>query len=278
MKSSDLAVALDRPLLMRRMGLEPDPWQIDFLRSTSKRLALLKARQVGGTSVLVARGLHRAAFFEGSTIGVLSPSLRQSCRLLRRIRRAVAHVPHIEATNSAVETLTLSNGSELFAWPGQQPDLIRGDSIDLLLADESAWISDAAFQTVLPMLAVTNGDAVLASSPGGPTGLMFEAWHDTEGEWDRVVVKASDCPRYSPEALAGMRRSLGESGYAQEFECEWREGNDAVFTSREIAEMLGLTFDPDQLPGESELPDDQPADLPTQVVLPDLSDLIASYE
>ncbi len=266
--------AFDPSRLMARMGNPADPWQSRVLRSPSKRVALLKARQVGGSTVLVARGLHRAAYFPGSTVGILSPSLRQSARLLRRIRRALVTTPHVTATNRATNTLTLSNGSEVVAWPGAQPDMIRGDSLDLLLADESAWVLPAAFTATLPMLAVTNGAAVLASSPGGPSGFMFDLWNDDETEWERVTVRASDCPRYSPDALASLRRSLGETGYATEFECEWREGANSVFTADELARILGVDPVPDVLPGEDPLPDDDAEFVPS-LVLPSLSELLS---
>lgn len=242
--------------LFRRLQPEPDPWQVEALRSQGKRRAMLAARQVGKGEVLTAKGLHTAAYRPDAVVGILTPSLRQSCRLLRRIRRALPAVPHVEATNKATTTLTLSNGSEIVAWPGNRPDLIRGDTLDLLLVDEAAWVMEEAFTATLPMLTMAGGDALLASTPGGPDGFLFDVFNDEEKAegWARSFVTADDCPRYTDEAKAELLRTLGETGYAVELMCEWREGADAVFSAAELARILGTDVIPDQLPGEAPLP------------------------
>lgn len=255
-----LADALDAARLLERQGLVPDAWQAAALRSTATRRAMLVARQGGKSTVLVATALHVAAYIPGSTVGILAPTLRQSCLLLRRVRRALPAV-HVEATNHAATVLELTNGSRLVAWPGSRPDLIRGDVLDLLVVDEGAWVPDAAFEVALPMLAMSGGSAVVASTPGGPTGMMHSLFQDPGGSWELTTVPADQITRYAPEALDQLRRDLGETAFAVEFLCEWREGSDAVFTSREIAALLGLQDVPDALPGEAPLPDD--LDIPT---------------
>ena len=45
MLAHDIALALDPCLLMQEAGLEPDPWQESFLRSSSDRQLLLCGRR-----------------------------------------------------------------------------------------------------------------------------------------------------------------------------------------------------------------------------------------
>ena len=249
---------------------EPDPWQVQALRSKAKKQALLAARQTGKGEVLTVAGLACATSRPNAMVGILTPSLRQSCRLLRRIRRALPATPYVTALNRGVETLTLSNGSEIVAWPGNRPDLIRGDTLDLLLADEAAWIEEDAFTATLPMLTMTNGDAIIASTPGGPSGFLFDIFHDDEkGEgWERTLATADDCPRYTEAAKAELRRALGENGYAVEMMCEWREGAETLFTAEELARIFGTGDDPD----DADLPADdyEPA---ARLRLPNFADL-----
>ena len=47
MLAHDIALALDPCLLMQEAGMEPDPWQESFLRSSSDRQLLLCTRQAG---------------------------------------------------------------------------------------------------------------------------------------------------------------------------------------------------------------------------------------
>ena len=62
--------------------------------------------------------------------------------------------------------------------------------------------------------------------------------------------------KLSAETLAELRTTLGEAAYLTEFECEWSEGEDAVFTAAELARILGTDAVPDQLDDELPLPDD----------------------
>lgn len=264
------AATSDPVALFRQMGHTPDPWQVEALRSEDPRRAMLAARQVGKGEVLTTRGLHKAAFTPDAVVGILTPGLRQSCRLLRRIRRALPAVPHVQATNKATTSLTLSNGSEVIAWPGNNPDQIRGDTLDLLLVDEAAWVLPEAFTAALPMLGMSGGAALLASTPGGPDGYLFDVFNDPDkGEgWARSFVTADDCPRYTEQAKAELRRTLGDVAYAVEMMCEWREGADAVFSAAELARILGTELIPDVLPGEAPLPEEGDDWTPSRLVLP----------
>lgn len=250
------AASLDPARTLVAMGRRPDPWQSRALRSAVKRQAFLAARQVGKGETMTAKGLHTAAYTPESVVGIVTPTLRQSCRLLRRIRRALPAAPHVHATNNAAQLLTLSNGSEIHAWPGSRPDLIRGDTLHLLLVDEAAWVPVEAFTATLPMLSMTDGDAVMASTPGGPSGFMYDVFAEEESLWERTKVTADQCPRYSATALAELRRTLGERAYGVEMECAWREAEDALFTADELARILGTERVIDQLPGEAPLPEE----------------------
>lgn len=232
-----------------------DPWQADALRSRSKRQALLAARQTGKGEVLTVAGLACAASRPDQQIGILTPGLRQSVRLLRRIRKALPAVGYVEATNAATTVLVLSNGSEIHAWPGNNPAAIRGESLNLLIVDEAAWVPDDAYAATLPMLGMTDGTAILASTPGGPEGFFFDLYNSDDPEksqgWDLTRITADDCPRYDEATKAELRRALGEAGYAVEMLCQWREGAESLFTAEELARIFGTsTEDDDGLPDD----------------------------
>ncbi len=55
----DLRLALDRPSFARAVGVEPDPWQEDLLRSPSPRVLLNCSRQSGKSTISALIALHR---------------------------------------------------------------------------------------------------------------------------------------------------------------------------------------------------------------------------
>src|SRR5262245_49011878 len=71
--------------LMRDSGLSADPWQAELLRSQSSRTLLLCARQVGKSTATAFMAIREALLTPGSTVLVISPTLRQSGELLRKV-------------------------------------------------------------------------------------------------------------------------------------------------------------------------------------------------
>ena len=81
---TDLALALDPALLMQQCGLPPDPWQANLLRADAPRTLLLCSRQSGKSTVTALLALHQAIYHPGLVL-LLSPSLRQSQELFRKV-------------------------------------------------------------------------------------------------------------------------------------------------------------------------------------------------
>src|SRR5262249_8393043 len=81
----DLARAIDPSTLMEDLGFEPDPSQRNVLRSTHDRILQLCARQCGKSTVTAILGLHAALYQPDSLVLCVSPSLRQSGELFRKL-------------------------------------------------------------------------------------------------------------------------------------------------------------------------------------------------
>src|SRR3954451_651930 len=69
--------------LMRNLGLEPDPWQVEVLEAGHPRLLLNCCRQAGKSTVVALLGLAEAVFVPGTKVLLASRSLRQSAELFR---------------------------------------------------------------------------------------------------------------------------------------------------------------------------------------------------
>ncbi len=59
----DLRNALDRVAFARSLGFEPDGWQLEALRTTSKRVLFNISRQAGKSTVASLLALHEAVHF-----------------------------------------------------------------------------------------------------------------------------------------------------------------------------------------------------------------------
>jgi hypothetical protein len=243
MKLEDwVAFGLDPSLMMKALAMEPDPWQERLLRSTSDRILLLCSRQLGKSTATALLGYHSACFHDEALILLVSRSERQSTLLFEKVRQYHSRLQVVPAAKELALSIKLTNGSEIVALPGD-PDTIRGFSNPfLVIIDEASRVPDGVLTAVVPML--VNGGRLLAlSTPRGKTGFFYEKWTAEDAPWERINAKACDCPRISPERLAEQRETLGERGYACEFENEFLEDTDQVFTESSIEAI----FDDDGL-------------------------------
>jgi hypothetical protein len=235
--------------IMEASGLTPDPWQAEILGSTVARVLMLCARQTGKSTLAACLALS-AALERPSLILLLSPSVRQSQELFRKVlapyRGLKGSVPTHQQSSLRLE---LANGSRIVSLPGTEQTIRGYSGVRLLIIDEAARVPDALYLAVRPMLAVSGGQLVCLSTPFGKRGFFFQEWAAGEG-WHKVKVTAEQCPRISTAFLAEERRSLGDWWYRQEYLCEFSEAIDQVFAYDDIM----AAFNPEVSPLFAEKP------------------------
>jgi Terminase large subunit, T4likevirus-type, N-terminal len=210
----------DAPTIMRESGFEPDDWQIDVLTSQHARVLMNCCRQSGKSTVTAALAVTEA-LHHASLVLLLSPSLRQSQELYRKVRMLyrpqAARVPIVQESALRLE---LCNGARIISLPGSE-ETVRGFSaVDLLCVDEASRVDDALFAAISPMLAISNGRMILLSTPAGQRGFFYQEWMSTH-PWERVCIPASYCPRIRSEFLQQERLSMPPYVFQQEYECQF---------------------------------------------------------
>jgi hypothetical protein len=117
--------------------------------------------------------------------------------------------------------------------------------------DEAAYINDALYTALRPMLAVGRGRFVMLSTPNGQRGAFHDAWASGISDWRRIEVKADQCPWINDGFLAEERRALGEMLFGQEYECQFVARSDQFFSEGAIEKMFSTVGEPifvDQAP------------------------------
>ena len=222
--------ALDPVEFSRYIGIEPDPWQAEVLRSEGKRLLLNCARQSGKSTTTATKALHTALYRPNSLILLVSPSLRQSQELFRKAKDgylAMQERPGLLEDNKL--SMTLTNNSRIISLPGDQSTVRGYSGVTMILEDEAAQVRDEFYQAILPMLIVNDGALICMSTPFGKRGHFFTEWVDGGSEWRRIEITAHKCPRITPEQLEQQQRSLGDMFFRQEFLCEFTDTEEQTF-------------------------------------------------
>jgi len=247
-----LAQALDPVKLSLRAGIVPDAWQAELLRAPARQSILCCSRQSGKSTTAATLATHQAVYAPGSLVLVLSPSLRQSVELYRKILHTYnalgPDVPKPEEESSL--RLELANGSRIVSLPAKESTIRGFSGAALLLVDEASRVDDAIYGAVRPMLAVSQGRIVLLSTPFGKRGFFHKEWDEGGPDWHRVRVPAAECARIPSDWLAAERRRIPSWFAQQEYDCEFIDDQDQMVPTDVVRAALDRTV----LPLEVSLP------------------------
>jgi hypothetical protein len=142
----------------------------------------LKARQVGWTTLVSVFVLWSAMSLDDWFCALLSRGEREAKKLLAKSKLAHKSLPSwVKDRASAlvdnnVEKMTFANGSEIESLPaGNEPG--RGDSLDLMVLDEWAFLPDpdSAWAATEPVTDI-GGSVIAISTANGSGNLFHKTW------------------------------------------------------------------------------------------------------
>lgn len=163
------------------MKFKLDKWQEEVLR-TKGNIALCSPRQMGKSTIISQDAGDYALKNPDKSIMIIASVERQALLLFEKV---LAYI--YQKNKTAIKTkkdkptkhdLRLKNGSVIRCLPtGESGYGIRGYTIDRLYADEAAFIKDAVYAAVTPMLTTTGGDIILLSTPFGIENYFYRMFH-----------------------------------------------------------------------------------------------------
>jgi hypothetical protein len=218
----------------KRLGFDADAKQELVLRGGSRGIVNC-TRQWGKSTVTAAKAVHRAYSEAGSLILVVAPCLRQSGEFLRKAEAFVGRLGlRVRTHGGNAMSIAFPNGSRIVGLPGNEATTRGFSNAALILIDEAGWVPDDLYWAMRPTLAVGNGDLWLMSTPNGKRGFFYEEWAHGGDEWERISVTATECPRIKRDFLERERAKRDEASFQQEYMCQFREAEGALFSQESI--------------------------------------------
>ena len=176
------------------------------------------------------------------------------------------------------------NGSKVLALPGSERSVRGYSDPRFIILDEGSRIEDGTYKAALPMTAGGKSEILALSTPWGKRGWFYRAWmgeqeSDEDVEWDRIMVaapywvdekddrKVVPAPplktmqreyakkgvkffyseRHTKKFCQFMLNELGPLWYRQEYQCEFINLTNSVFSEAmieraqdEAAEILNI--------------------------------------
>ncbi len=223
--------AYDPGAMLTALGLQPDPWQVEFLNMKYRRALLLCSRRSGKTTAVAVKALHHALFpppGEPVTVLIFAPAGKQSEELLHTLHTCYRKLGQpVPRETDKVSQLDFANGSRIIPLTSN-PDSAVGFTPTLVIIDEAARVEDALYQAIAPMRALGKAQLIALSTPHGKRGFFYREWTGT-GEWYRVRKTADDCPRIDRSVIEEDRQSFGESYVRQEYGCSFEVMEGLVY-------------------------------------------------
>src|SRR3990167_1473953 len=132
-----------------------DRWQSEILGHVGN-ITLRSGRQVGKSVVIGEKAVWFALGNEGVVVLVIAASQRESSLLFDKVRVTLEGRGDVFAEVPTLTRIVLRNGSRILCLPaGKTGVFIRGFTVDLLIADEAAYIPEVVWNSVIPMIAVS---------------------------------------------------------------------------------------------------------------------------
>lgn len=219
-------------------------YQAEALRLESKVTVIVAPRQTGKSYGLALRALWAAFRKPGQRVLLISAGEESSKRLLRQIMEMAAHdLLKGSVLNETASLLLLSNESEIRSVPASERQ-IRGWSVDLLIVDEAALVSEEVMLgAALPTTAARpNARIVLASTPWAMEGAFYRFYRAGIDEGNEHTCsftwKLIDAPWITHDVVEHARATLPPLRFRAEFEGEFVGTSDALFSPGELRDAL----------------------------------------
>lgn len=215
------------------------PWQIDAFNqmwNNQDKMHIIKARRQTGKSIMLELYILKFALeHKRSTIYYLSVTFKQCQKFFNELKNAIENAPFIAKINNGQLVITFTNGSVINFISSEQDEAhLQGNSANLLVVDEAAFIPDDIFYTVLPYTNATRGQVICCSTPQWKAGFFWDLWCDGLNDAEPEVMTFDFC-NYNTSALLSdkrleyYRKRLPVVRFTQHYLGQFVEASGSVF-------------------------------------------------
>lgn len=209
---------------------------------------ILKSRQTGLSVITAGYVAWRLLFRYDEKILIIANDGAGAIRFLETVKQFIEHTPvwlkpdEIDQNNT--KKISFSNNSYAEA-KASSPNAGRGDSLTMLVLDETAFIKDdeAIWMGAGMALSQTGGKCIMISTPNGTGNLYYKTWIDAinnENDFEGTMVHWTE----NPNSIEGLEYKLDPSGekvaWSPWYEAQCKRLN---WDSVKIAQELDLSFE-----------------------------------
>jgi predicted phage terminase large subunit-like protein len=196
--------------------------------STAQFKVVVCGRQWGKTWLGAWKCIQAAA--QGGHIWWVAPSFPIGDLGWRVVDKLCRQIPESRFEGRPVFRITLPSGGTIQLRSADNPDSLRGATLDGLVFDEAAQAKQDAWPTLEPTLLVRNGWALFISTPRGQNWFydLYEEAANLPG-WERWQIPSITSPYMTEEKLKRARKRHSALYFSQEYEAEFISVGSGMF-------------------------------------------------
>jgi len=221
-----------------------DPWQEEVMK-TDGNMVLRSGRQVGKSTIIGLKAARFSLENPKKLVMVIAYTEKQANLLFTKILNNIVAFEkldkrkYISKPKPTKHVIHLVNGSTIHCYAAGDTGFgIMGFTIDLLIADEAAWIKEEVWNSIIPALAVTKGLIWLLSTPWLREGYYAECFNDPS--FTSFHQSSEDCPRITKEFLEQQKKRFTKTQYEQMYKGEFVDDAHRIFSDSWIERVCSL--------------------------------------
>jgi len=246
--------ALNRQELSYKLGAT-FKFQQDIIACQDKFRTVVKPRQAGMTTAFAIEALLDALIHDNYVICIVSPTLRQSHRMMRYIKKAFRKLE--KELNSTIPTekftseeIIFHHGSEIYSLPNN-PQGIQGIDANHAIVDEGGLFGtqegEEIMDALIGSLSAKGGRFTISGKPKGKRGMIWQFWDKSNERYNEFTHfkltwkdRANQDKLYGEE-VAKHKKILTKLQFAETYDAEFVDEGVLVFT-HELLEMAQALF------------------------------------
>jgi len=224
----------------KHLGFQATDYQEKLLRDKSQFILARWSRQSGKSLAMAVAVLFNALARKGFRAAIVAPSKRQSLKMVDKISRLLSRLGcDVLEGPPRKGRLAFRNGSLIEALPNN-PDTIRGETLNVVVLDEFAYIEHdkELYDAIIFALSTTNGSFYGTSTPGSRDTLFYDIATNDEkfADFSRHHVSYKDALKpngpIDPEFLEKIRRQYqtDPGRWKREMEADFADDEDAYLS------------------------------------------------
>lgn len=229
----------------------PYPAQREFIDAYADSEALfgvlVSPRGGGKTLLAINLTLYWALKRNNSKVGYITPIYSLGKEVFEIIRSKTLDL--IAESNKSDLTIKFINGSTIKFLSADRADSVRGFRFHYLVMDEVAYLNKQDIESsIIPTLNPNGIKCLMISTPRGKNHFYEYYLKGQQGDKDYFSyrIPLSECPYVKQELINEARTSLPREVFRAEYEAEFTDSTNDVFTNIESNAILNEWTNPNR--------------------------------